>query len=146
MLPTSYLPDQIDAHHLLVQVGAGRATATYRDGQMIFRQGESADAVFFVQQGGVEISLRRNDGIETVLGIAKEGQFFGGTCLYDVPVRIATATAIVESRITSVTKSAILAAIRERPRFAKMFTDHLWHNTTSRRDLLGRLLMLAEAA
>jgi CRP/FNR family cyclic AMP-dependent transcriptional regulator len=146
MLPSLSLPDQIDAHHLLVRVGTGRATATYRCNQTIYRQGEPAALICFVQQGAVELSLTSEDDVETVLGTAKEGQFFGGTCLYDVPFRIATATAMTDSRITSVTKAAMLAAIRERPRFAKMFTDHLWHNTMSEKELLGRLLKLADAA
>jgi hypothetical protein len=50
-----------------------------------------------------------------------------------------------ESRITSVTKAAILAAIRLHPRFRKMFTDHLWYNNAPQKDLLDRLLKLAAA-
>jgi CRP/FNR family cyclic AMP-dependent transcriptional regulator len=142
--PTSFWPDQIDAHHLLVQVGSGRTTATYRRWQKVYSQGEAAVTVFFVQQGAVELSINEH-GVETILGVAKEGQFFGGTCLYDVAVRIASATALTDSRITSVTKAAILAAVRLHPRFGKMFTDHLWYNNAPQKDLLDRLLKLAAA-
>jgi CRP-like cAMP-binding protein len=142
----AFSPDLIDAHRLLVQVSAGRTTTVYDRYQRIYSQGEDADVVFFVQHGAAEITVKPRHGLETAIGIAKEGQFFGGTCLYDVPLRVATATAILDSRITAITKEAILTAIRERPRFAKMFIDHLWHNTVAQKDLLDRLLRVAEAA
>jgi CRP/FNR family cyclic AMP-dependent transcriptional regulator len=143
---TSFAPDQIDAHQLLVEVAAGRSTATYVRGERIYSQGQAADVVFFIQAGRVQITLRDN-GADEVIGTAGEGQFFGGTCLYDVKVRVASATALLECRITSITKEAILSAIAQRPRFAKMFTDHLWYNETApQKEMVARLVKLAERA
>jgi CRP/FNR family cyclic AMP-dependent transcriptional regulator len=140
MAISAILPDQIDAHRLLVAVEQGRTTATYRAHQQIFRQGEVAKTVFFVQEGVVEFTLT-DRGIDFVLGRATEGQFFGAACLDEVAVRITSATAITNSRITSVSKDAILSAISERPRFSKLFTDHLWYNSAaSKHELVGRLL------
>lgn len=145
MTITTASPDRIDAHRLLVQASDGRTTSDYKSGQAIYSEGEEAETVFFVQHGSVEIAISSKNVLK-VLGIANEGQFFGATCLYEVPRRIATATAITESRITSVKKSALLIAIREKPKFAKMFTDHLWHNAIPQKELLGRLLKCADAA
>ena len=146
MQPT-FWPDQLDAHRLLAHVGLGRTTASYVNNQQIYTQGEDADLVFFVQEGRVKLSVTSKLGVEKVLGIAEEGQFFGETSLHDVAVRIATATAIGDCRITSVTKAAILSAIQLRPRFAKLFIDYLSdHNTWVEKHLLEHLLHLGEAA
>jgi CRP-like cAMP-binding protein len=50
----TFLPDQTIAHRLLVQVGVGRATTSYADDQKIYNQGESADFVYFIQEGCVK--------------------------------------------------------------------------------------------
>jgi CRP/FNR family cyclic AMP-dependent transcriptional regulator len=146
-MQSTFLPDQIDAHRLLVQIDTGRTTANYKNNQKIYNQGEDADFVFFVQNGSVKLAVSSEHGLETFLGIAQQGQFFGEACLHDVPVRAATATAIGDCRITSVTKEAMLSTIQSQPRFAKLFIDYLSdHNSWVQKDLLDHLLKPAEAA
>jgi CRP-like cAMP-binding protein len=141
-----FLPDQLDAHRLLALVGVGRATSNYKDNQRIFTQGADADFVYFVQDGRVAL-VTLEHGKESLLGIAKEGQFFGEACLHDVPVRIATATAVGDCRITSVTKEAMLFTIKSQPRFARMFIDYLSdQNSWTQEHLLEHLLESTEAA
>ena len=141
-----FCADQIDAHRLLVQIGTGRSTVSYKDNQKIFTQGEYADFVFFVQDGRVKLTTSEN-GLETLLGTAQQGQFFGEACLHDVPVRLATAIAIGDCRITSITKEAMLSTIYHEPRFARMFIDYLSnHNSWVQRHLFDHLLELTEAA
>lgn len=136
---SSLVPDQVDAHQLLVRASWGRSTSTYEASQRIFCQGDAAELVYFVQRGSVEFSIAE-DLREFVIGTAIEGQFFGAACLDGAAVRITTATAVSDCRITSVRKEVILAAISERPRFMKMFTDHLWYNDpVSNREALDRL-------
>ena len=137
------LPYHIDAHQLLVLVEGGRSTSTYEIDQKIFSQGEIAEIVYFVQYGIVELT-RTDCGSDFVLGIATEGHFFGAACLDGVMVRITSATALTQCRITSVTKKAMLAAIIERPKFSRMFIDHLWFNNAASEDaVLSRLARLA---
>jgi len=144
---STFWPDQVDAHRLLVEVSTGRATASYKNNQRIFNQGEDAEFVFFIQDGRVELTATSEHGLESLLGMAERGQFFGEACLHDVPVRIASATAIGDCRITSVTKGAMLSTIQSQPRFAKMFIDYLSdHNSWVQRELLDHLLKSAEAA
>jgi CRP/FNR family transcriptional regulator, cyclic AMP receptor protein len=144
---STFWPDQVDAHRLLVEVSTGRATASYKNNQRIFNQGEDAEFVFFIQDGRVELTAISEHGLESLLGMAEQGQFFGEACLHDVPVRIASATAIGDCRITSVTKGAMLSTIQSQPRFAKMFIDYLSdHNSWVQRELLDHLLKPAEAA
>jgi CRP/FNR family transcriptional regulator, cyclic AMP receptor protein len=143
----AFLSDQIDAHRLLVQVSAGRATAGFKNHQTIFAQGDEANFVFFVQDGSVKLTRVLNNGSEKIIGMAQQGQFFGESCLHDVPLRLASATAIGDCRITSVTKKAMLSTIQGQPKLAKMFVDYLSdHNSWVKKDLLGHLLKPAEAA
>lgn len=139
MTISALVPDQIDAHQLLVQASTGRSTSTYEVDHKIFRQGDVADLVYFIQWGTVEFSISESDR-EFAIGKATEGQFFGAACLDGPAVRITTATTFAECRITSVRKDIILAAISNRPRFLKMFTDHLWYNDpASNKEALDRL-------
>jgi hypothetical protein len=63
-----------------------------------------------------------------------------------VPLRLATATAIGDCRITSVTKEAMLSTIQSQPKLAKMFVDYLSdHNGWVKKELLGHLLKSSEA-
>jgi CRP/FNR family cyclic AMP-dependent transcriptional regulator len=125
---------------------ADRPTATATT-QKIYSQGENAAHVFFVQVGHVKLTVTSRHGVERVIGIAEEGQFFGESCLHDIAVRIATATAIGNCRITSVSKEAILSTIHTRPRFAKLFIDYLSdHNSWVQKERLDHLLDLAAVA
>jgi CRP/FNR family cyclic AMP-dependent transcriptional regulator len=142
----SFSPDQIDAHRLLAQVGTGRVTTGYKNNQRIFNQGDDADFVFFVQEGRVKLTAFEH-GLETLLGTAQQGQFFGVACLHDPSVRLATATAIGDCRITSVAKGAMLSTIHSQPRLARMFIDYLVnHNSWVQKHLLEHLLESAVAA
>ena len=146
MQPT-FWPDHVDAHRLLAHVPSGRSTDSYCDNEKIYSQGENAAHVFFVQEGHVKLTVTSRHGVERVIGIAEEGQFFGESCLHDIAVRIATATAIGNCRITSVSKEAILSTIHTRPRFAKLFIDYLSdHNSWVQKERLDHLLDLAAVA
>ena len=85
--------------------------------------------------------------MESVLGIAQPGQFFGEACLHEVTIRFATATAMEDSRITSVSKAAMLSALKEEPKFAKLFVDYLLdHNSWVQKHMIVHLLSLDLAA
>jgi CRP/FNR family transcriptional regulator, cyclic AMP receptor protein len=101
---------QDDPHQLLARTGAGRATADYQNNQKIFVQGEVAGSVFFIQQGRVKLTTTSEQGKEAVFGILNEGQFFGEGCLHGQPLRSATAVAVGDCRVTSITKVAMLSA------------------------------------
>src|ERR1700722_1461729 len=112
-----------DPHKVLIKVQTGRTTEDYRPNQNIFGQGDLADCVFFIQNGRVKITVTSEHGKEAVIGILQEGQFFGEGCLQDQRLRTATATAIDECRITTITKTAMLSALRDEPKFSKLFMD-----------------------
>jgi CRP/FNR family cyclic AMP-dependent transcriptional regulator len=141
----TFWPHQADPHELLAQVGVGRTTEDYQNDQRIFIQGEPADSVLFIQKGRVKVTVTSEHGKDAVLGIMEQGQFFGEGCLHGRSVRIATATALSECSITSITKDAMLSAICDQPKFSKLFMDHLLsRNSRIQEDLVDQLFNSSE--
>jgi CRP/FNR family cyclic AMP-dependent transcriptional regulator len=142
--PTSWSSSN-DPHKLLARTGIGRTTEDYRSNQNVFSQGEIADSVFFIQKGRVKLTVTSKHGKDAVVGILDDGQFFGEGCLQGQPMRSATATALGGCRITSITKAAMLSAIRDQPKFSKLFMDHLLRrNNRIQEDVVDQLFNSSE--
>ena len=88
-----------DPKIFLAKVGEGKAIAKYRKDQVVFSQGQVADAVFYIQQGKVKLTVISEQGKEAVVAILGPGDFFGEGCLNGHPLRIATTRAMDESVI-----------------------------------------------
>ena len=132
-------------HYSLVQVGAGRTTVDYQKNQNISVQGEVADTVFFIEHGRVKLTVTSDHGKEAVVAILDEGQFFGEACLHDHPLRSSTASAVNDCRITSIAKSAMLAAIHDQPKFSQLFMNHLLsRNSRIEADVVDQLFNSSE--
>jgi CRP/FNR family transcriptional regulator, cyclic AMP receptor protein len=142
--PTLWL-SQADPHKLLAQVRNGRTTTDYRKDQAIFEQGQVADTVFFIQQGRVKISVTSEHGKEAVVAILDEGQFFGEGCLEDGTARPSSAHATTDCRITSITKTEMLAAVHDQPKFSRLFMHHLLNrNSRIEADIVDQLFNSSE--
>ena len=61
----------------LANVGDGKTILHYRKNQIVFSQGEIADAVFYIQQGKVKLTVVSEQGKEAVVAILGPGHFFG---------------------------------------------------------------------
>jgi cyclic nucleotide-binding protein len=78
-----------DAIAFLATVDGGKTVLKYRRHQKIFRQGDPADAVFYVQSGQVKVCVISELGKEAVVALHGEGEFFGEGCLSGQPLRLA---------------------------------------------------------
>ena len=108
----------------LAKVGTGKTISNFRKDQVIFGQGDIADKVFYIQKGKVKIIVISDQGKEAIVGIIEADQFFGEGCLNGQSVRIATATAMEECLITSITKAAMTAVLDNEPKFSHMFVAY----------------------
>lgn len=88
--------DDFDTERFLTTVGIGRTIATYRRKSYIFRQGSKCDAVYYLQQGRIELSVVSSQGKERVVGLLGLGSFVGEGCLGGQPVYPASARASTE--------------------------------------------------
>ena len=102
-----------------------RRFSTYRKNQIVFSQGEVADAVFYIQQGNIKLTVVSEQGKEAVVAILGPGHFFGEGCLNGHPLRIATARAVDECVITRLEKATMIATIHKEPKFSELFMSYL---------------------
>ena len=75
-----------DPKVFLSKVNGGRAIHDYRKDKIVFRQGDSADAVFYIQKGKIKLTVVSERGKEAVVGILEPSHFFGEGCLNGHPL------------------------------------------------------------
>jgi CRP/FNR family transcriptional regulator, cyclic AMP receptor protein len=114
-----------DAKVLLLEANGGRTIDQYRQNQVIFAQGDSADSIFYIQKGKVKITVVSEQGKEAIVSILETDDIFGQRCLAGQPRRTATATALTASVIVRLEKATILRAIHAQPDFAEMLIEQL---------------------
>jgi CRP/FNR family transcriptional regulator, cyclic AMP receptor protein len=134
-----------DVSAFLAKADGGKILSTYRKGQIIFSQGEAADAVFYIQQGKVKITVVSEHGKEAIVAILGAGDFCGEGCLAGQPQRIATAASMIESAIMRLEKTAMIRVIQSEARFAERFISHLLaRNIRVEADLVDQLFNSSE--
>jgi CRP-like cAMP-binding protein len=114
-----------DAKAFLAKIGDGRTISKYRRNEVVFAQGDPADAVFYIQRGKVKLAVVSDRGKEAVVAILGVGEFCGEGCLAGQPRRIATVTAMAECTIMRVQKTSIVRVLRDEPAFSEIFISHL---------------------
>ena len=136
---------EFDPKAFLAKVGAGKTILNVKKNQHVFKQGDAADKVFYIQTGRVKLTVLSEQGKEAVVGILEPGQFFGEGCLNGHPLRIATTTAMEECVITSITKEAMIVTLRSEPKFSELFMAYLLtRNSRVEEDLIDQLFNSSE--
>jgi len=129
----------------LAQVGEGRSIAKYGKDQIVFSQGDSADAVFYIQKGKAKLTVVSEQGKEALVAIIGTNDFFGEGCLAGQALRISTFATMMESVIVRLEKAAILRVIHQEPAFSEMFIAHLLSRTIRvEADLVDQLFNSSE--
>src|ERR1700726_1552457 len=118
-----------DPKSFLAKVGEGRSIEGYHKDQIVFSQGDPADAVFYVESGKVKVSVASEQGKEAVVAILETNDFFGEGCLAGQAQRIATVATMTDSVIVRLEKAAIVRVIQQEPAFSGMFIAHLLART-----------------
>jgi CRP/FNR family transcriptional regulator, cyclic AMP receptor protein len=134
-----------DPKLFLAKVGEGKTILNFDKNQVVFTQGEAADTVFYIQKGRIKVLVVSEQGKEAVVGILEPGQFFGEGCLNGHPLRISTTVALEECLITSITKGAMLSAVKREPKFSELFMTYLLsRNSRIEEDLIDQLFNSSE--
>ena len=129
----------------LAHVGEGRSIARYGKDQIVFSQGDPADAVFYIQKGKVKVTVVSEQGKEAVVAILGTNEFFGEGCLAGQAQRIATVATMTESVVVRLEKAAIVRVIHQQPAFSEMFIAHLLSRTIRvEADLVDQLFNSSE--
>lgn len=114
-----------DVEAFLTKADGGRSVLEYAKGKVVFSQGDSADAVFYIQKGQVNLRVISEQGKEAIVALLDAGSFFGEGCLTRQKRRMATVVTVTKSVIMRLEKAAIVRVIHEEPAFSEMFIAHL---------------------
>ena len=125
--------------------GGGRTISEYKTLGVIYRQGDQADAVFYIQSGKAKITVLSEQGREAVVAVLGPGDFLGEGCLGGQILRLATAITLAQSRIMRIPKAEIVKLIHSQPAFAELFISHLLaRNSRVEADLVDQLFNSSE--
>jgi CRP/FNR family transcriptional regulator, cyclic AMP receptor protein len=134
-----------DPKVFLAKVNGGRVISNYRKDQTVFRQGDPADSVFYIQSGKVKITVISEQGKEAVVALLRTDDFFGEGCLTGQPLRLSTASAMAQCVIVRISKADITDVIHKEPAFAELFIAHLLaRNSRVEEDLVDQLFNSSE--
>jgi len=134
-----------DPKAFLAKVEGGRTISKYQKDQIVFSQGDDADGVFYIRSGKVKANVISEHGKEAVVAILGSGDFFGEGCLAGQPKRMVTVSAMSESTIVRLAKTAIIRVLHDEPAFSEMFISHLLaRNIRIEEDLVDQLFNSSE--
>ena len=133
------------SHAFLTLPGPGKTIKTYSPKHAIFSQGDNADAVYYLQEGKVKLTVVSAEGKEAVVAILEREHFFGEQCLTGQTVRTATATVLEEARVLRITQGRMIQTLRDEPTFNALFLKYvLSHSLRVEEDLVDQLFNSSE--
>ena len=134
-----------DPQVFLSKVNGGQRVSDYRKDQIVYRQGDPADAVFYIQSGKVKKTVVSEQGKEAVVALLVAGDFFGEGCLAGEALRLSAVSALTKCAIARISKTDITRVIHEEPAFAELFIAHLLaRNSRVEEDLVDQLFNSSE--
>ena len=134
-----------DPKVFLSKVNGGRTISKYGKNQVVYRQGDPADSVFYIQTGKAKKTVVSEQGKEAVVAVLGAGYFFGEKCLAGQVLRLGSVTALTECAITQIPKAEIISVIHKEPAFAELFISHLLaRNSRVEEDLVDQLFNSSE--
>jgi len=136
---------RFDATAFLNSPGVGGTVVDYRRAATIYSQGDPSDRIFYIQHGSVKLSVLSTTGKGAVVGVLREGDFFGEGALAGQPLRLATATTIAASRIRVVPKRQMIRLLHQQHALSDRFIAHmLARNSRLEEDLIDQLFNASE--
>ena len=138
-------PPPFDVRAFLQSAGMSPRTVRFATGAAVFAQGAQANSVFYVQEGGVKLSVLSSAGKEAVVAMLGPGDFFGEGCLAGQPLRMGTANAVMRTALLRIPKRDMIRMLHEHPEFSDRFLAHmLTRNIRIEEDLVDQLFNSSE--
>jgi CRP-like cAMP-binding protein len=129
----------------LTSSGPGKKLLTFGPKQQVFSQGDRADAVFYIRQGTVKLSVLSAQGKEAVVAILKKDHFFGEQCLTGHSVQSMNATVIDQALLLRITRAKMTQVLQNEPSFSELFLKYvLSHSMRVEEDLVDHLFNSSE--
>jgi CRP-like cAMP-binding protein len=136
---------KFDPKTFLSTINGGRKIEAFPKKQTIFAQGDSSDAVFYIKEGKVKLTVVSQIGKEATIGILKEGDFFGEGCLTGQTRRLCSATAMTDCSVMRIDKKSMNEVLHREHAFSDMFVGYLLaRNIRYEEDLVDQLFNSSE--
>lgn len=100
------------AEHSIFKSVLSGTLSQYRNKQIIYSQGTTANTLFYIREGEVMLTIRSKGRRPAVIAVLGAGDFIGQSCLAGVPRRICTATAFGSCSILSIKKKEMIRILR----------------------------------
>jgi CRP/FNR family cyclic AMP-dependent transcriptional regulator len=134
-----------DVQSFLDSAGVGRTVCKFPANETISRQGDPANRVFYIQEGGVKLAVVNESGKEAVVGILGPGDFFGEGCLAGQSVCMATATTVAPTTVLRIEKGEMIRVLHAEHEFSDRFIAYmLVRNIRVEQDLIDQLFNSSE--
>ena len=136
---------KFDPKTFLSTIDGGRKIEAFSKKQTIFVQGDSADAVFYIKEGKVKLTVVSEVGKEATIGILNEGAFFGEGCLTAQALRLCSATAMTDCSVMKINKKPMIEVLHQEHAFSDLFVAYLLsRNIRYEEDLVDQLFNSSE--
>jgi len=136
---------KFDPKTFLSTINGGRKIEAVPKKQAIFAQGDSSDAVFYIKEGKVKLTVVSKIGKEATIGILSEGAFFGEGCLTGQTLRLCSATAMTDCSVMRIDKKSMVEVLHEQQTFSDVFVAYLLaRNIRYEEDLVDQLFNSSE--
>jgi CRP-like cAMP-binding protein len=135
-----------DAKTFLARAGLGRTILHLKKDQLAYVQGDPADAVFYVQEGRLRVTVTSANGKEATITLVGAGDFLGENCMTSPhPLRLATATATTDCALLRISKAEMVRILHQEPELSEMFVSFLLtRNARIQADLVDQLFNSSE--
>jgi CRP/FNR family transcriptional regulator, cyclic AMP receptor protein len=144
-VPRAARVPEFNAQAFLDAAGVARGVVQHARDGVVFQQGDGSDDVFYIQSGGIKLSVLSKSGKEAVVAMLGPGDFFGEGCLAGQTIRMGTATAITPSSILLLSKAKMVKLLHTQPAMAERFLTHmLTRNIRIEEDLIDQLFNSSE--
>jgi CRP/FNR family cyclic AMP-dependent transcriptional regulator len=108
---------KFDTKTFLSTINGGRKIVVFSKKQAIFAQGDSADAVFYIKEGKIRLTMVSKSGKEATLGILNDGAFIGEGCLTGQTRRLFSATAMTDCTVMRIDKKSMMDVLHREQKF-----------------------------
>ncbi len=115
-------------------------TVEIRKGEILFNEGEPGDSLYIVLSGKLKIGRRAGDGRQNLIALMGPSDMLGELSLFDPGPRTATATAVVDSRLSRLRKQALRPWLSNRPEIAEQLLRVLARRLRRTNDALADLI------
>jgi len=136
---------KFDPKTFLSTINGGRKIVAFLKKQTIFAQGDSSDAVFYIKEGKVRLTVVSKTGKEATIGVLNKGAFFGEGCLTGQPLRLCSVTAMTDCSVMRIDKKSMVDVLHREHAFSDMFVAYLLtRNIRYEEDLVDQLFNSSE--